>query len=561
MSDLRSDPKRLLNRKKRETLSCNPCRKRKRKCDHGTPCANCVKLNIEATCEYGSNSRWEENNRDKEAKSPAFVAQTNLDFLANASSVSEIIHLFEKHLPIQTAPNNNPLSIFSYKPEEYESAVTNEPLPKNISDLLIENYKNLVDPFFPIIDWKEFEEHYENLYPGQAGPTPPSPPQPPSFLALIYTVYALSCKSCAFDSLLHTLHASAVIHFSDRAEQYLNRIPLLVTSSIDDFRAALLYIYSSFSGDCLMVGWSLCGLLVTMSQRILPPFTAPDETKEAANHLISVSGTFFDACQAFVGHKSGLEYPLLPINTYPFLHTTQKLYYFTRALQNDHSSADPAELLQLEQIINGLPQGDSLEFMKKLALTTQWHKANLQLFRSGKIDRLSGLMSALKLLENQFYLYSAPPQIQQYILFHWNNIYYHVFTAVVVLALELETKDPLPPLDPATFPNLSKLDLQEDKNWKNTLLAVLRDQYFDLRVNSECASARAHMITSAFLAQDTHMECPRPFGPFQKMLCLPSGFYICRFDRSYFQCGYGMELDRQIGRALYDSKESSKVFL
>lgn len=234
---------------------------------------------------------------------------------------------------------------------------------------------------------------------------------------------------------------------------------------------------------------------------------------------------------------------------------------FTRGLQNSHDSSDPAELLRIDQIINTLPQGDPMEFMKKLALTTQWHKANLLLFRCGKIDRLSGLMSLLKLLENQFYLYSAPPQIQQYILFHWNNIYYHVFTGVIVLALELEATDPLPPLDPSVFPNLSKLNLEEDKNWKSTLLAVLRDQYFDLRVNSECASARAHMITSAFLAQDTHMECPRPFGPFHKMLCLPSGFYICRFDRSYFQCGYGMELDRQIGRALYDSKESSKVFL
>ncbi|KAG5372292.1 hypothetical protein CJU90_2378 [Yarrowia sp. C11] len=563
MSDFKSDQKRGLSRKKRETLSCNPCRKRKRKCDHGTPCSNCVKLNIEATCDYGSNSRWEENKKDKEKeiKSPTFVPQTNLDFLANTSTVLEIIHQFEKHMPIQTAPNNNPLSIFSYKTEEQEGAIANEPLPKNISDMLIENYRRLVDPFFPVIDWKEFEEHYENLYPGQAGPTPPSPPQPPSFLALIYTVYALSCKSCAFDSQLHTLHTSAVIHFSDRAEQYLNRIPLLVTSSIDDFRAALLYIYSSFSGDCLMVGWSLCGLLVTMSQRILPPFTASDDLKEAANHLISVSGTFFDACQEFVGHKSGLEYPLLSFDSYPYLQTTQKLHVFTRALQNGQAVVDPAELLQFDQIINSLPHNDPADYVKKLALTTQWYKANLLLFRCGKIDRQSGLVFLLKLLENQLYLYAAPPQIQQYILFHWNNIYYHVFTAVVMLALELDTVDPLPSLDPVVFPNLSKLHLEDDNHWKANMLAVLRDQYFDLRVNSECASARAHMITSAFLAQDTHMECPKPFGPFRKMLCLPSGVCICRFDKSYFQCGYGMELDRQIGRALYDSKESSKVFL
>lgn len=554
--------KQMQTRKKRETLSCNPCRKRKRKCDHGTPCSNCIKLNIEATCDYGHNSRWEDS---KDAKSPSTAIQTNLDFLANAKSVADIITLFEHHLPVQTQGNNNPLSIFSYKSDDYESPscpFANETLPKHVSDALVENYKNLVDPFFPIIDWKEFDEQYENLYPGVSGPTPPSPPLPPSFMALLYTVYALSCKSCAFDSLLHTLHSSAVVHFADCAEQYLNRIPLLVTSSAEDFRAALLYIYSAFSGDCLMVGWSLCGLLVTMSQRVLPAFTASEETKETANHLISVSGTFFDSCQAFVGHKSGLEYPLLPYESYPFLHTTQRLHLLTRSLQNAPSTpVNAVELRKLENAINVLPQGESMEYMKKLALLTQWHKANLQLFRMGQTDRQSGLLSALRLAENQYYLYTAPESIRQYILYHWNNIYYHVFTAVVVLALELEADDPLPRLDPESFPLLSKLNLEKEANWKVALLSCLRDQYFDLRVNSECASARAHMITSAFLAQDTHMECPRPFGPFAKVLCLPSGFYICRFDKSYFQCGYDMELDRQIGRALYDSKESSKVFL
>lgn len=57
-SIMRVNPQRAsTQRKSRKLLSCDPCRQRKVKCDHASPCGQCVRHNTAELCHYSTPDR------------------------------------------------------------------------------------------------------------------------------------------------------------------------------------------------------------------------------------------------------------------------------------------------------------------------------------------------------------------------------------------------------------------------------------------------------------------------------------------------------------------------
>ena len=91
-------------KRSRQVLVCNNCHKKKKKCDRNHPCANCIKLNIDDTCFYGSRKENVSNAR-------------KLDSLESTGHIEKKTVAFESSV-------KHKIERLSKKIEELEASIT-----------------------------------------------------------------------------------------------------------------------------------------------------------------------------------------------------------------------------------------------------------------------------------------------------------------------------------------------------------------------------------------------------------------------------------------------------
>ncbi|ANB12622.1 transcription factor, zf-fungal binuclear cluster type (predicted) [Sugiyamaella lignohabitans] len=409
--------------------------------------------------------------------------------------------------------------------------------PKHIHDMLLARYKEVVHPIMPIIDLVEITERSEGFWSDDKSMLL----NDAHFMAIYFLILSYSSRSSGYDVQNHNVTSSLHRLFINAAEHFMSFFVYVGSPDIKSFEAILLYSMFMFAGETVQSGRAITSLVNNMAQIIGLYKKEPRDRRQA--DLFKIFYSFEKSSALDIDQPSFINDRYCYFNSYRSIDLTNCTGFVSAQFQLSRllskvvdevygrSSCPSQETIrsldsEISQAIESIPSNLKVSqivqvspglLMQQYIIDTLAHKILFmlhksfisrrnsagQLYAEYEFSRRRGLEACVRLMKNQMDVFSNQ-ELQEFVWCHWHCIYYQAFFAALLTGLDYKQCKELS--DEINAPGKDIMELVE----------TMRNQYFDMRIATMCASARSHLVLSAVLQVKSEFDIPHLFGPFSR---------------------------------------------